>query len=806
MAVQIQTAVTPIDSRIVENACQHLRTVSQFLLEEKECQPSDSKGVLVVVEALLDLDQERQRLHDALEAETIKASVLRHKLLNVPLETEKEIQGAVNEARQANLNEINEVQQSLQETKDTIAALKKQLNEIHDHDAVLNPKMENISFTHEDIVSDLNFLLNDKAQVQIELNDTWEEVKCTKKNIGRTENGILQLHEDLINEREQAKVTRKELRAEILNTKRKKEEQLSANDVAVRQIERLKLALAEVKIENQEKRSVAYKVNARIRSLNGQLSVISNQHTDHVEKLHEVIEKGKEIGKGFAVMVKEYDERREDQEKQLKKVHKELAEASQNAAKLEKERNQLHNTLKGAKTAAGRSAASLRLLNESIHKKNAPKSMAQAMWANVCDGLLKKSLLKLKNSKQELLDQSEEAARLKRDNAELEFRIQQANEGHKLNVELLTGQIEEVRESLSYEVDQKNVCQREREKLRKKELAWKKEYQFGMNQLTIRIHALKEQNTNFVQQITTLKKDIEGGDELVVQLRKQSAMDKDESIYVCDELNNEIMDLDNLIINTQVKLVKLQDTLDEMKPVFVDLEKEYAEKQVYYDQEKKVTVERKGDKQALEDKITKLKRDIKRLQMPREKLMGQIRDSRFSSLNQIREQARETLETEQNIKLMQEKQLLMTRSNDKITEKTGNLMRDVADIEDKISQAATTVNRLSKQLIELKSALISNYKKDLEMDGLYARVDLGILSDITEMHQTTEQRQERVADIRSQLEEQISNMENFIFRVGSPAPTPKPPTAQPKQLPHYSVVPDIKPPLSIVGQDRNFKF
>ena len=60
----------------------------------------------------------------------------------------------------------------------------------------------------------------------------------------------------------------------------------------------------------------------------------------------------------------------------------------------------------------------------------------------------------------------------------------------------------QVRESLSYEVDQKNVCQREREKLRKKEMAWKKEYQFGMNNLTIRIHALKEQNTNFVQQVS----------------------------------------------------------------------------------------------------------------------------------------------------------------------------------------------------------------------------------------------------------------------------------------------------------------
>ena len=32
MAVQVQTAVSPIDSRIVENACQHLRTVGKSFL------------------------------------------------------------------------------------------------------------------------------------------------------------------------------------------------------------------------------------------------------------------------------------------------------------------------------------------------------------------------------------------------------------------------------------------------------------------------------------------------------------------------------------------------------------------------------------------------------------------------------------------------------------------------------------------------------------------------------------------------------------------------------------------------------
>ena len=50
---------------------------------------------------------------------------------------------------------------------------------------------------------------------------------------------------------------------------------------------------------------------------------------------------------------------------------------------------------------------------------------------------------------------------------------------------------------------------------------------------------------------------------------------------------------------------------------------------------------------------------------------------------------------------------------------------------------------------------------------MYARVDLGVLSDITEMHQTTERRQEKIAEIQSQLEKQIRNMEKFIFDVSS---------------------------------------
>ena len=57
---------------------------------------------------------------------------------------------------------------------------------------------------------------------------------------------------------------------------------------------------------------------------------------------------------------------------------------------------------------------------------------------------------------------------------------------------------------MAFEVEKKNQCQREREKLRKQELAWKKEYQTNISDLTSRIQTLKSENTQFVGQVSTL--------------------------------------------------------------------------------------------------------------------------------------------------------------------------------------------------------------------------------------------------------------------------------------------------------------
>ena len=55
------------------------------------------KGLIVfqVIGTLHELDGERQWVHESVEAETIKSSVLRHQLKNFPRETEWEIAAAV---------------------------------------------------------------------------------------------------------------------------------------------------------------------------------------------------------------------------------------------------------------------------------------------------------------------------------------------------------------------------------------------------------------------------------------------------------------------------------------------------------------------------------------------------------------------------------------------------------------------------------------------------------------------------------------------------------------------------------------
>ena len=67
----------------------------------------------------------------------------------------------------------------------------------------------------------------------------------------------MKLHDDLIRERESARIARKELRNEILDTKKLKEAQLEENEGTSRIIDQLNTELNGIKEKNREKNMVS---------------------------------------------------------------------------------------------------------------------------------------------------------------------------------------------------------------------------------------------------------------------------------------------------------------------------------------------------------------------------------------------------------------------------------------------------------------------------------------------------------------------------------------------------------------------
>ena len=83
-----------------------------------------------MAESLHDLVLDVKRLHDEYEAETIKSSVLRHKLINFPNDLRKEIESNVRAARDSNMAVITDLREKLDILTKSIQSLRKRDKEL----------------------------------------------------------------------------------------------------------------------------------------------------------------------------------------------------------------------------------------------------------------------------------------------------------------------------------------------------------------------------------------------------------------------------------------------------------------------------------------------------------------------------------------------------------------------------------------------------------------------------------------------------------------------------------------------------
>lgn len=220
------TEITPL----VNSAVEKLQELGHCIRARKYgVEHVDTSGVDVVIKALRDLEAERQKLHELLEAETITASVLRYKLQYLPSDIKYEIQGAVHSARQSNEAEIKRLKTQLNTIIKNIESLEKRHHDLAEENARLEPERNEMQIGHDEIIALLNQKMADKASKQITLNETRDKLRETYKKIIELEDSIVQLKEDLAHEREEARQEKEKLKQSVADTQKKAEEQRKTN-------------------------------------------------------------------------------------------------------------------------------------------------------------------------------------------------------------------------------------------------------------------------------------------------------------------------------------------------------------------------------------------------------------------------------------------------------------------------------------------------------------------------------------------------------------------------------------------------
>ncbi|CAG2230091.1 unnamed protein product [Mytilus edulis] len=156
-----------------------LELADRMKYEEFGFLDKDVVNIDKVIDSMHELEKERRGAHDLLETETIHASILRHKLQFLPPSIKSEI--------------------------------KERQHDLEGDYSTLLPERISASKEHEDIIQELNEKMAEKAGLQIVLNETRDQVRQTNQNIVDLEDGILQLKEDLIHERTEARHEKRNL-------------------------------------------------------------------------------------------------------------------------------------------------------------------------------------------------------------------------------------------------------------------------------------------------------------------------------------------------------------------------------------------------------------------------------------------------------------------------------------------------------------------------------------------------------------------------------------------------------------------
>ncbi|XP_025104361.1 coiled-coil domain-containing protein 175-like isoform X1 [Pomacea canaliculata] len=748
----------------VNNAVQKLEELADRMQSDKfGFRSSDLENIDMVIEALHDLEAERKQMHMLLETETIKSSVLRHQLKLLPGQIRDEIKEAVLAARQLNANVLWELQQRLENMNNSIAALDEKAQELEKENAVLYPERELLKQQHEEIISQLNQGMADKAEMQISLNETRDNVRQTNQDIVDLEDGILQLKEDLIQERTQARQEKKKLKEAVADTDQKTREQKAQNVIKKKELDVAQEQLLESKgkidvfnknIEQSEKSRARLEEEERTLIL---------QISDQLKKNDQIRIKGVQILNERIQEERDFEKKQKELIRKIKKSEADLDAEDKRTVALEKQKDELLAGLQERETTKREDKKRISELDERLQ-------------------IVKAAL----NSK------SEEIGRLQTETVDMESQTVALIESHQAVLAQLKKQIEECRDLLSKERKERMEAQVQKDAVSKTLDDLKMETQTFMTEMSGSIQDGKRRHVELSNEGMQLQKDLKENETQISALSADLEMAQNKYQEMFSKMKTYVDALkiinyqraafkerqrtrNHAVLREEVQFLEnakreKSKHLEEQTPIFNDLEEHFEKRTQDFEKMKKDVVVMKNQRQSLEDAVRKAKREKDGLKIPQESLRLELKEKRQELMKQLKEHGASTQEMETQIFAAGCKLRTLMEENDKIESSCMRLEKELADLQVKMKELEQMKIGLEAELAEQKNDLIKKWDTDAMMQKFFATRDEAIAEAFSKLLTHTSEREHKIDQVTTRLNEELQELSQFLDSIASRRP------------------------------------
>ncbi|XP_070782976.1 coiled-coil domain-containing protein 175 [Enoplosus armatus] len=204
------------DCPAVMVALEHLKELDKQLKEEGiPFSPEASLHLTEITAAITELELDRRAAHEHLEVETIENSKLRHQINNIRERMSQEIMADVAAARASNAEEIEQLHKELNTVSQLQEATVKRQEALFRQNEALHPEREQMKAEQEEIVAVLNDQITLKYGLQLQLDQTQEQIEELKSCIAAVEQDKITLQQNMALEREAFTVKKDNLSREV---------------------------------------------------------------------------------------------------------------------------------------------------------------------------------------------------------------------------------------------------------------------------------------------------------------------------------------------------------------------------------------------------------------------------------------------------------------------------------------------------------------------------------------------------------------------------------------------------------------